>query len=79
MSHIEYLGELYIVSQPDVITDKSVNIIEFEFKLQKDAYTLNDFSYKRPYTYWNKYVFKEVFDYTVAQTDTETEDYLIHK
>ena len=76
---IEYLGELYIVSQPDVITDKSVNIIEFEFKLQKDAYTLNDFSYKRPYTYWNKDVFKEVFDYTVAQTDTETEDYLIHK
>ena len=24
-------------------------------------------------------MFKEVFDYTVAQTDTETEDYLIHK
>lgn len=70
-ANIDFPAQLSVLTCPLNITNNQTYQASYEFKVRKDMYSLSDFTYKFPYTYWNSNTFKDVLDYTVTTQDSE--------
>lgn len=74
---VTYLGELTLISQPYEICDTDTHSFVYELKVDKNIYSLDQFTATLYYTYWDKDTLNEVLTLDRTETTEQRGDYWV--